>query len=86
MKIVSYITFACLTLFYSCDEFQNFFPQSTFDSSYPIPNVSIEKEIGSYVIIKKDNDTLYLRISGSKNNNVISDILTGDTLFKGKVS
>jgi len=73
-------------LFFSCDELEKLFPKSSFDAAYPKANLNVEPVFGSYLVIKKDNDTLYLRISGTKNNNTVYNLLTGDTLFDGKIS
>lgn len=60
-------------------------PVSTFDAPFPKNNKQLSKIFGKMLLIKKNNDTLFLKIVSTKNDNLITEGKTGDTIFYGKV-
>jgi hypothetical protein len=60
-------------------------PVSTFDATFPKNNKQLSKIFGKMLLIKKNSDTLFLKIASTKNDNLITDAKTGDTIFYGKV-
>ena len=59
-------------------------PLSTFDSPFPKNNKQLNRIFGDKLLIKSNNDTLILKITSNKNNNLITEE-NGDTIFFGKV-
>ncbi len=60
-------------------------PISTFDTPFPKNNKQLSKILGTSLLVKKDGDTLFLKITSTKNDNSIINSKTGDTIFFGKV-
>lgn len=60
-------------------------PISTFDSPFPKNNKKLSNILGKLLTIKSGNDTLVLNIISTKNDNLIIDSKTKDTLFFGTV-
>jgi hypothetical protein len=89
MKITKLILIvSILTVVFSCKKaeeapFEE--PISTFEAPFPKNNKQLSKIFGSMLLIKNYGDTLFLKISSTKNDNLITDSKTGDTLFFGKV-
>lgn len=79
------ICLTILALLASCDNLEKYFPKTTFDNPFPKNNRNLTKILGDNLTIKSGADTLSLKISASKNYNLITDAKTGDTLFKGTV-
>jgi hypothetical protein len=61
------------------------YPKTTFDAPFPKNNKQLSKIFGELLLIKNFNDTIFLKISSNKNDNLITDSRTGDTIFYGKV-
>lgn len=60
-------------------------PISKFDSPFPKNNKQLSKILGDSLLIKKNGDTLILKITSTKTDNLITDGKNGDTIFFGKV-
>jgi hypothetical protein len=60
-------------------------PISTFDSPFPKNNKKLTNILGDELILKSGNDTLILKITSTKKDNLIINGKTGDTLFFGSV-
>jgi hypothetical protein len=58
----------------------------TFDSQFPKRNKSLANILGDKLTIKSGEDTLIYKITSSKNNNLIINSKTRDTVFFGTVS
>lgn len=58
----------------------------SYDTPFPKSNKDLSKILGKKIALKYYDDTLFLSISSTKNNNLILNNLTGDTLFYGAVS
>lgn len=89
IRLQSLFYLCILTLLvFSCDEKKaEVFPQSSFDAPFPKRNKDLTNVLGKQFTLKtSQNDTLQLRITASKNENIITDAKTGDTLFSGRVS
>jgi hypothetical protein len=90
MKIVKYIfIISILATLFSCKQAEAPaelpLPVSTFDSSFPKNNKQLSKIFGKLLLIKNGSDTLFLKIASTKNENLLTDGKTGDTIFYGKV-
>jgi len=59
---------------------------TTFDAPFPKRNRNLSNILGDELTIKSGNDTLELKISSTRTNNLITNSQTGDTLFYGKVT
>ena len=57
------------------------FPKSSFDSPFPKRNLDLTKILGEQLSVKTATDTLHLKISCSKNFNLITYNKRKDTLF-----
>ena len=62
------------------------FRNITFDSQFPKRNKSLANILGDKLTIKSGEDTLIYKITSSKNNNLIINSKTRDTVFFGTVS
>jgi len=86
----SIIILSCIITLSSCKdkaaEASEVRPISFFDSSFPKKNKNLADILGEELTIKTSYDTLNLRIISTKNDNLIVNSETGDTLFFGKVS
>ena len=60
-------------------------PVSTFDSPFPKNNKRLSNILGDSLMLKSFGDTLMLKITSTKNDNLIINSKTGDTLFFGSV-
>lgn len=60
-------------------------PISTFDSPFPKNNKQLSRIFGSILLIRNNGDTLTLKITSTKTDNLITDGKSGDTIFFGKV-
>lgn len=69
-----------LALFTSCDSTETF-----YNSPFPKKNKDLTVILGNEITIKRQTDTLFLKITSSKNSNLIT-YSTGDTLFYGSVA
>lgn len=58
---------------------------STFDSPFPKNNKKLSNILGDELMIKIGGDTLNLKITSTKTDNLIIDSETNDTLFFGSV-
>ncbi len=91
MKNVKYILFiSIVAIAFSCKQAEAPaeelpLPVSTFDATFPKNNKQLSKIFGKMLLIKKNSDTLFLKIASTKNDNLITDAKTGDTIFYGKV-
>ena len=61
-------------------------PNITFDSQFPKRNKNLANILGDKLTIKRGEDTLIYKITSSKNNNLIINSKTRDTVFFGTVS
>ena len=61
-------------------------PNITFDSQFPKRNKNLANILGDELKIKSGEDTLIYKITSSKNNNLIINSKTRDTVFFGTVS
>ena len=61
-------------------------PNITFDSQFPKRNKNLANILGDELKIKRGEDTLIYKITSSKNNNLIINSKTRDTVFFGTVS
>lgn len=62
------------------------FPEVRFDSSYPARNIDLSNILGNEIVLKSYCDTLKLNIKHDKKFNLITNAITGDTVFYGTVS
>jgi hypothetical protein len=62
------------------------FPQSTFDKPFPKKNVDLSKILGDQLIVELEKDTFTLRVTSTKEQNIIVDEKDRDTVFIGTVS
>ena len=91
MKYIRVILILSFLIVFSCKqadanaEVQRDLPISTFDSPFPKNNKSLSNIIGNLLTIKSGNDTLTLKITSTKNENLIINSKTGDTVFHGTV-
>lgn len=89
MKIVKLtLIVSILAVAFSCkkaDAPAEEIPISTFEAPFPKNNKQLSKIFGSLLLIKNDSDTIFLKITSTKNDNLITDSKTGDTIFFGKV-
>ena len=87
MKATTYIILVLLILV-SCKQAEapaeEALPISTFDSAFPKNNKQLNRIFGDKLLIKSNNDTLILKITSNKYNNLITEE-NGDTIFFGKV-
>jgi len=60
-------------------------PISTFDAPFPKNNKQLSRIFGKLLLIKNNSDTIFLKITSTKNDNLIIDGKSGDTIFFGKV-
>lgn len=60
-------------------------PISTFDAPFPKNNKQLSRIFGKLLLVKNNNDTIFLKITSTKNDNLIIDGKSGDTIFYGKV-
>ena len=60
-------------------------PISTFEASFPKNNKQLSRVFGNTLLIKNKIDTIFLKITSTKNDNLITDGKSGDTIFFGKV-
>jgi hypothetical protein len=60
-------------------------PKSTFDAPFPKNNKQLSKIFGELLLIKNFEDTIFLKITSNKNDNLLINSKTGDTIFYGKV-
>lgn len=75
-----------ILLLTACSESEEkIFPKTTFDSPFPKRNYDITNIFGNQLSIKTPYDTLTLNISATKKSNLITNRITGDTLFFGVV-
>jgi hypothetical protein len=68
----------------SCDG--PLWPVTTFDAPFPGRYCTLTDLLGDRLLLKREADTLALKISATGKNNLIVDERTGDTLFDGKAS
>lgn len=59
--------------------------RSTFDTPFPKRNINLSNVLGDELLLKNGTDTTKLIITSCKNNNLVTDGKTGDTLFRGTV-
>jgi len=89
MKIVKLILIvSILAVAFSCkkaDAPVEETPISTFEPPFPKNNKQLSKIFGSLLLIKSHSDTIFLKITSTNNDNLITDGKTGDTIFFGKV-
>lgn len=89
MKIVKFtLIVSILAVAFSCKKAEatvEEIPISTFEAPFPKNNKQLSKIFGSLLLIKNNSDTIFLKITSTKNDNLITDSKTGDTIFFGKV-
>lgn len=89
MKIVKFtLIVSILAVAFSCKKAEapvEESPISTFEAPFPKNNKQLSKIFGSLLLIKNNSDTIFLKITSTKNDNLITDSKTGDTIFFGKV-
>jgi len=78
------IVFSCKQAEAPAEEAPVIEPISTFDAPFPKNNKQLSKIFGNLLIVKSNSDTLFLKITSSKNDNLITDTRSGDTIFFGK--
>lgn len=75
-----------ILLLTACSESEEkIFPKTTFDSPFPKRNYDITNIFGNQLSIKTTYDTLILNISATKKSNLITNRITGDTIFFGTI-
>ncbi|MFC7000045.1 T9SS type A sorting domain-containing protein [Rufibacter roseus] len=77
---------AIIFVFSSCDGQLTSIDRVSFDNFFPKPNKDLSKIIGNTLLLKSGSDTIYLSISSDKDINLITETLSGDTVFYGKVN
>ena len=60
-------------------------PKSFYDSPFPKANKNLTNIIGDHLTVKRNGDTIQLKIYSDENNNTILNEKSGDTLFNGTV-
>lgn len=80
-----WLTILLLTACSESEREEKIFPKTTFDSPFPKRNYDITNIFGNQLSIKTPYDTLILNISATKKSNLITNKITGDTLFIGAV-
>lgn len=89
MKIIKFtLIVSILAVAFSCKKAEapvEQSPISTFEAPFPKNNKQLSKIFGSLLLIKNNSDTIFLKVISTKNENLITDSKTGDTIFFGKV-
>jgi len=91
MKIVKFtLIISILVTVFSCKQAEApaeeiLLPISTFDAPFPKNNRPLSRIFGKLLLVKDNNDTIFLEITSTKNDNLITDGKSGDTIFFGKV-
>lgn len=83
------VTFLILIVISSCKKADasatEALPISSFDSPFPKNNKKLSNILGNILTIKSGSDTLFLKITSTKEDNLILNDKTGDTLFFGSI-
>ena len=91
MKILKFaLIVSILAIILSCKQAEApaeeiLLPISTFDAPFPKNNKQLSRIFGKLLLIKNNSDTIFLKITSTKNDNLIIDGKSGDTIFFGKV-
>lgn len=87
MKTTLIITF-CIAFLSSCmkkNDLEEEFLPITFEKTFPKKNKLLSEILGTNLILKRNADTINLKISSNKKYNLITNSQTGDTIFQGTV-
>ena len=86
LKILPYLPYLLIGLaLTACDDTGLPWPKSSFDAPFPKRNKRLTEILGPQLRIRKGGDTLDLRIRSTGQDNLITCVETGDTVFYGKV-